>query len=467
MIMIEGSKISELIEIQELKGTEYIVVQDFDDNKKIKLDKLATKKDIEEIKNNIDLYAYGVEWDTTVADPHCTRIGNPLLHKSLPIQSSYRGCIVKDGKIQYYLNPNDWSKKEDGTPSKLDGTDGDVYVHILKHYGKSWSIGTKRRVMESFVKIDNSWFEIPEMLVAAYRITVSDNKTRSVVNTDIMFRGGGNRPEYDKYLDTDPARTDLNKPRTLISRGTMRTYAKNANSELLCYDYYKWIFYWNFVIEYATFNSQDAFNSELTSEGYHQGGLGPGVTTWNSNDWQKYNNYRPVTPNGYCNNLGNFTGTKTLTLNADSGIKTFEVPRWRGFDNPFGDIYTNLDGIVLKREAANEDSKVYVTNNPNNFDDSLNNKIVAGIEIAQDGYIKEFDLGDTGNIIPSEVSNGASSTTHKCDYHYCNKEYTRERTLLAGGDVTNGSRAGVDYFCSGFSVGSANGDVGFRTIIRL
>jgi len=32
-----------------------------------------------------DLLSYGIEWDTTVANPACTRIGNPLLHKSLPI----------------------------------------------------------------------------------------------------------------------------------------------------------------------------------------------------------------------------------------------------------------------------------------------------------------------------------------------------------------------------------------------
>jgi hypothetical protein len=34
---------------------------------------------------SIDMLSYGVEWDITVADPTCTRIGNPLFHKSLPI----------------------------------------------------------------------------------------------------------------------------------------------------------------------------------------------------------------------------------------------------------------------------------------------------------------------------------------------------------------------------------------------
>nr|DAN23543.1 MAG TPA_asm: hypothetical protein [Bacteriophage sp.] len=48
---------------------------------------------------SIDMLSYGVEWDTTVADPTCTRIGNPLFHKSLPIQSEYKGCVVKNGEL--------------------------------------------------------------------------------------------------------------------------------------------------------------------------------------------------------------------------------------------------------------------------------------------------------------------------------------------------------------------------------
>jgi hypothetical protein len=60
----------------------------------------------------------------------------------------------------------------------------------------------------------------------------------------------------------------LCKPRTNISRAVMRTYAKNADSELLCYEFYKWIFYWCYTIEYANLNSQADFNAELTSDGY-------------------------------------------------------------------------------------------------------------------------------------------------------------------------------------------------------
>lgn len=427
-----------------------------------------------------DIYSYGVEWDTTVADPTLTRIGNPLLHKSLPIQSQYKGCVANGAEINYYLNPNDWSQKADGTPSVLDGTDGTVRVHIPKFYGKSGVEGTKRWVRMSTIKMDNTWIEIPEMLVDAYRSTVDTTvsatpKAVSVVNTTAQFRGGGNRTANDTYLDTDAFRSDLGKPRTNISRANMRTYATNAGSEMLCYEYYKWIFYWAWVIEYATFNSQAAYNADLTAEGYHQGGLGDGVTTWDGTNWNNYNGYYPLTPCGYCNEFGNFTGVKDLvipeTVINDSttvASKTFKVPRWRGFDNPFGDIWTNLDGIILERTAANQPSSVYTTTDPTAFGDDNTAKgkmTVAGTEIASDGYTKDYDLGETGEIIPSVV--GGSTTTYMCDYHWCNASSTALRTLFVGGYALNGSYAGLGCFYSNDGVGAAGAYVGFRTLNKV
>lgn len=426
-----------------------------------------------------DIYSYGVEWDSTVADPTLTRIGNPLLHKSLPIQSQYKGCVANGAEINYYLNPNDWSQKADETPSVLDGTDGTVRVHIPKFYGKSGVEGTKRWVRMSTIKMDNTWIEIPEMLVDAYRSTVDTTvsatpKAVSVVNTTAQFRGGGNRTANDTYLDTDAFRSDLGKPRTNISRANMRTYATNAGSEMLCYEYYKWIFYWAWVVEYATLNSQKAYTADLTAEGYHQGGLGDGVTTWNG-DWNTYNGYYPLTPCGYCNDIGNFTGVKDLVIpetviNESTTVasKTFKVPRWRGFDNPFGDIWTNLDGIILERTAANQPSSVYTTTDPTAFGDDNTAKgkmTVAGTEIASDGWIKDYDLGETGEIIPSVV--GGSATTYMCDYHYCNASSTALRTLIVGGRALNGGHAGLGYFVSSNGVGAASAYVGFRTLNKV
>lgn len=429
-----------------------------------------------------DIYSYGVEWDSTVADPTLTRIGNPLLHKSLPVQSQYKGCVANGAAINYYLDPNDWSKKADGGNSVLDGTDGTVRVHIPKFYGKSGVEGTKRWVRMSTIKMDNTWIEIPEMLVDAYRSTVDTTvsatpKAVSVVNTTAQFRGGGNRTANDTYLDTDAFRSDLGKPRTNITRANMRTYATNAGSEMLCYEYYKWIFYWAWVIEYATFNSQATYNAELTADGYHQGGLGPGITDWNNNTngWSGYNGTYPITPCGYCNDIGNFTGIKELVIpetvvdeSTTVPTKTFKVPRWRGFDNPFGDIRTNLDGIILERTAANQPSSVYTTSNPSAFGDDNTAKgkmTVAGKEIVSNGYTKDFDLGSKGEIIPSVV--GGSTTTYMCDYHYCNASSTALRILIVGGHAYTGDLAGLSFFNSANGVGAVYSFVGFRTLNRI
>lgn len=446
---------------------------------------LITPADLDNLANRFigleELLSYGVEWDVNVASPILTRIGNPLLHKSLPVQSAYKGCVAQKDKIMYWLDPDDWSKKENGEAAVLDGTDGTVRVRTPRFYGKSEIDGDKRRVRISMIKIDDTWTEIPEMLVDAYRSTVSKtppaegflstlpaNSAVSVVNTTINCRGGDDRSDYDTYLDTDPYRSDLGKPRTNVSRSTMRTWARNAGSELLSYEQYKWIFYWAYVIEYANFDCQATYNEELTADGYRQGGLGDGVTTESWKTWLKYNKYSPLTPCGFGNDLGNHTGIKDLVIST-----TFKMPRWRGFDNPFGDIYTNLDGIVIDADANNHPDNmiyVYTTDNPAKYGDTvadIANMRLAGLAVypngyVQDGYIKEFDLGTTGEIIPKVL--GASIGTYKCDLYSPGPKNTTLRTLLIGGRADDGEDAGLVHFRSYEDVAFTINCAGFRTV---
>ena len=84
---------------------------------------------------------------------------------------------------------------------------------------------------------------------------------------------------------------------------------------------------------------------------------------------------------------------------------------------------------------------------------------VAGSEIASDGYIKSFDLRETGEIIPS--STGGSASTYMCDYHWCNASSTALRTLRVGGRAFYGSASGLGYFGSYGGVSFADSAVGF------
>lgn len=368
----------------------------------------------------------------------------------------------------------------------LNGYDGTVRVYCPNFYIKSVIDGTKRRVWISTIKIDNSYTHQPEILIDAYRSTVLNtvpsnmgylstlpvNSAISVVNTNTYCRGGGNRSNYDKYLTTAPSRSDLCKPRTYMDRATMRTYSRNAGSEMLSYDQYKNIFYWLYVIEYANFNCQEAYNEAVTAEVYKQGGLGAGVTTINGSHWSYYNGYYPLTPCGYCNELGNGTGLKTMTVvtpTTSGGDPTqtynFSVPRWRGFDNPFGDIFTNLDGIIIQGDAEGDQRTVYTTTDPNNYGDDKSAKNameIAGHQIHQDGYTKEFDLGEAAHIIPESV--GGDATKYKCDDNWTGDRDPYLRTLLVGGRATYGADAGLGSFDSHYGVSNSSTSLGFRSV---
>lgn len=85
-----------------------------------------------------------------------------------------------------------------------------------------------------------------------------------------------------------------------------------------------------------------------------------------------------------------------------------------------------------------------------------------GTEIPEDGYIKQFDLGIHGEIIPSVVR--GNTATYKCDIHHCNTPSTSLRTLLVGGSADLGGDSGLFAFLSNNGVGDAFSLVGFRTL---
>ena len=214
--------------------------------------------------------------------------------------------------------------------SVRNGYDGTVKVYVPGFYIKSVSEGNIRRVWLSTSQVDSTYHYQQPVLVDAYRCTVLNtvpqnmgylstlpaNTAVSIANTNTYCRGGSNSSNYDQYLENDPRRTQLGKPRTNLSRATMRGYAANANAHLLTYEEYKNIFYWLYVVEYANFNSQATFSSSLDDNGYATGGLGNGVTTMNGNVWSGYNGYHPLTPCGYLDSLGNGSGIEPQVLEA-------------------------------------------------------------------------------------------------------------------------------------------------------
>ena len=499
-----------------------------------------------------DLMSYGVSWDTAEGkgDPICTRTGNMLYHKELPIQNNMRGCIaqcVGTPRIMYYLNPNDWAFRADtrgfilkdktitatstakqytitddvfgtiqyeagyikinntsckisnvNTTTKtatvfadeaiaegtydvqlgavLNGYDGEVMVEVPEFWIKSWSDGTKREVRISPTKIDDTWEHQPRMLVGAYRETLLNtagtagqgyystftaNTGMCVSNSSARFGGGSDG-------------TKLGYPRTNVSRTDMRTYVRKAGKELLSYKQYKNL-YWLYVIEYANFNSQAEFSANLTSDGYRQGGLGAGVTNFTDAQWKAYNNYNPIVKRGQFRYSGNNTNRikTSTTVTVDSTTSTVEsyVPYWHGIEQPFGDIYTNLDGVII--DYSNKITvdgvqyvPVYATDNPSYYSDTDISKMDrVGLQVLAANVIKEFDLGSTAEIIPTSVQ--GSATLYKCDSNIVSTTATSLNTLLVGGGAGNGAGAGLGCFRSNNAVSTRWSYFGFRSCCVL
>ena len=390
--------------------------------------------------------SYGVEFDVTVSTPSCTRVGSTDLHKSLPIQSRMRGCLLDDdGKVVEYLDPTDW------TGNVRDGSRGQVMVEIPLHYRKCETDGNKRRVLLSELPLPG-YEVVPLMYVSAYEASVqrSTAKLCSVVNTDADYRGGGNKADNDAKSNTL-----LGRPATTISRTNFRAYARKRKADstewnCMTYDAQKTL-YWLFVVEYATLNSQATYNSEPTAEGFRQGGLGAGVTTLDAGKWDTFNGRNPFVPCGHTDELGNRTGVVEYTMPTeyDATETKVSVPRYRGIENPFGHIYQWTDGINVRASATKENggddlSQVYVCHDPAKFNDSnYEGYSHVGNEARNEGYVKELVFGEGGEIVP-KICTGAGSTTYICDYHYTVIPSSGAvlRGLLFGGSAHGGANAG-------------------------
>ena len=366
--------------------------------------------------------------------------------------------------------------------SRLDGFDGTVKVYCPEFYIKSEIIGTIRRVWLSLVKLDDTWTHQIELLIDAYQDTILNkvptnmgflstlpiNSAVSIVNTNDYCRGGQNRSSYDEYLISDVFRTDLGKAIGNIPISFFRTYSRNAGSELLSYDQYKNIFYWLYVIEYANFNCQEVYTEELTSEGYHQGGLGSGVTTWNNDNWNSYNQYTQVVPNGYLNEFGNRTAIKELIIPStdNSTSITFYVPRWRGFDNTFGNGNTILDGIIISANQENNVWQVYTCQDSSKYTNSLTDdyKYVGDI-IAQNGNIKLFNLGNSAHIFPGVIY--GNNTTYKCDNEELFNTTSVLRGVTVGGNTYTSTKSGLGYFNIADDINSYWIPYGYRSVNKI
>lgn len=430
----------------------------------------STNIEINDIPNAEGFYSYGVSWQTGSLNATLARIGNLDLHRTLPIQNKMRGCtLADDGTVNHYFK-DDWSANEDGTPIKKDGSDGMVMIEIPEFYVKCQSKNGIDSMSISEYALDG-YTLVKKQYVSAYEATIdrtntSTLKLASVVNTTANFRGGNNDATKDEAENTQ-----LGMPVTATSRANFRKYARNraTGTKWNMLDFFAtntiWLLY---SIEYANWNSQLAFNENLSNDGFKQGGLGSGVTNVIGSDWKTFNSYYPIIPCGTSDALGNKTGeveyTLPSTFKPDNVVKV-KVPRYRGIENPFGHLWKNVDGVIfdIKSDADGGTNTIYLAKTEADY----GNTVTEGFsELGQlprkGGVISNTYLG---TFIPSEAT-GASSTTGRCDNFETDIASSSLRTLFYSGAAYYGAGAGLGVCYSYSTVGTAFAYCGSRLVYR-
>lgn len=449
--------LTEANEMPDLSSTNYLIDSPSAISAAVTLD-----EEIGKLSRNENELWYGVKFDlANSSSPDGVRTGNMEMHKTLPIQSKMRGCTISNtDNTKKYLKANDWTKWEDGTTASQDssGVGVEVFVEIPEHY--RLLIATPDNTVEIRMSEYNlpGYTKVEKKYIGAYEGSVN----------------------LDSSSHNNLLRTQVRNTAPIVSktRTEFQTMARNNNRtnnwNIYTYDAHRDLT-WLFVVEYATLNSQKAFNANLTAEGYHQGGLGEGVTTGavkvnGADTWS-------FVPCGTTNSLGNGTGiieythTNTNAEGTSTGTKVVNVPRYRGIENPFGHVWKNVIDVVV----AGTDNSVYICKDYTKFgtfeggdNPTAEQLIAAGYELQDfkestitSQYVKKLVNNNQADLFPAVVGNGASAATYYCDYHWTSATAT-PRTLLIGGRSDHGSSAGLFALHSNDGLATSLAIVGTR-----
>lgn len=398
---------------------------------------------------------YGVSWSETSSNPDCTRIGNMDMHRSLPIQSMMKPFVITNYRHQSPENilpiDDNFSKSFYSTESNTQqevvfSLDTDIMIRIPEFwYTDEYVPSSKTHNLKICPHAKPGWCHHKEAYVGAYELCETSPSSRKVCSTKGLI------------------------PLVGITREVLREAVRGngfdgeAKWNLYTYEEHRAICHL-FLVEYATRNSQKAVNTELTPEGFRQGGLGSGCTTGTAtiNGAQTWS----FIPTGSSDSLGSGSGEVTVTIQQtdSSGSNTSTITRkcnrYRGIENPFGHIWKHTDDVISV--YGNGHRTWYKSVKPNQFATNKNTsyKPFCASTMVSNGYKTEIKATPTCDFFATSVS-GGSETTYWCNYNWDNTD-TSEHCLLIGGNSGDGGRAGLFSLISDIGVGYSNAHIGSR-----
>lgn len=275
----------------------------------------------------------------------------------------YKPCIMKDGVVVGYLNPNDFTKYEDGTPAPITDTDYDVMIEFPR---MGLDISTSGKVIT--IKLTDAKNDSNFQYLA---------HKRGNVQKDYFYLGA--------YLGTDSthglgSNSGL-APAANISMTDFIRFAHDHGSGYEIMAFYQWTYVQAlYVMKYGNLNSQEALG-----KGFTGGSLAQATGATNAQ--------------GMCYGNPN-SGTDRMKL--------------FGLEDLWGNVYQFIGGLY-------SDSNRNLLTTTDNFGvntsaDSWEYNVSSGVTSDIAGYMEESQGTNNGGFVIK--IDGVSSTTYYSDYAY-------------------------------------------------
>ena len=439
---------------------------------------------------------YGVKWDQSADTYERTgrnygiAVGSSAGDVGLPIQAKMRRCILSDaGEVQYYLNPNDSTKKVDGSAATITGPDGQVMVEIPAFYYRyqyannahQWDVSqyalTGFSLHPAFIK---NGANVDARYVGAYEGVLWDATAATTTSDYNPIAAHGATFDVDPGTITAVAGTPyslLQAGDVIVVAATAGTYdgtyilsdathtiltvhgviagvdgsatptiaapaADTANDKLCSVSGKKPLT----GITRANFRSIAAkrgtgwrqFDFYLASaiqllylteyaDFYSQSMIGDGLTDWGSGTWNTHNAYHPINNAGLSNGDGN--GVNSVS-GGDGVVGSYMT--YRGIENWYGHIWKFVDGFNTNNNVP------YFSNTGTDFaDDTATNYDDPEVTLHNaDGYQGALEQIDEG-FLPADVT--GTATTKITDYYH---QASGWRVASFGGYAHSGASAG-------------------------
>ena len=349
-----------------------------------------------------------------------------------PIYSQMGGwvCDENTAELKYKLDKLDWSKKADGSPSNLDGTDGDVMVKVPAFFIKVTRMPNGKPKFE----IDDT---IPDEFG-------SNGKPGFFVHPAFKMNNGKVRPyflwgAYKGFEKNGKLRSVSGVlPTVSKTKGSFQDLARQGRTTDfgIVGVYEKWAILLLFYAEFGTLDCQEACGRGIVDMTWEEG-----LTT--NPDIRK---------TGSSNSLGDRSGyVDSGNGNGKSSI------RYRGIEDLWGNVYEFLSGIMVT------DKGWHYTNEHSIMDTICSMKLYAKDLTSKvpNGYITdmEYPNGLEWTFIPKFA--GGSESTYYCDY-FASHNSGEENIVLDGGHWNSASDAGLACWICDANTSYSRSHIGAR-----